>query len=855
MLKKLMKKLVTALFSIIILSGIVVFAETVETKLVVDESDVLKSSAKDMLGINGNWYSERLFLGGNTSMEVSDEYINAVNGLNIPIVLSRMSGADSQTFNWKDSLGDGKERSGGNLGIVEWIKAHRKANPDVGFTYTINIMEDSVEDHKDLVRFLFLMPDDPNAVGSDGVNWAQKRVDLGLTEPVNIKTFELGNEVYYDYVKGCLDNIEVNLDDVSSGVRAYVSDCIEIINAMNSVKSDISFTASCFTYTKKTGDDAKIWNEYLVNNLAGLIDYVAYHEYYYNYNFYWYTMQLNQYLYQYIRKLPENVRPDIYHSEYGYWMSGYDLDELKDGTSLYGTLINAKFLNNIINMPYIKMASIHVTHERISTDDFWRTGWDLFRIYDDGKIYCTAPTEMLKIFNEALGSGKENENVVSVSLSGNQYVGGYGNFSGAADTPVDALTVSAHTTSENGVNIILVNGAENVTHNIDFEFNNEYRLLEKYVLTADNLSDNNLKGSDDSVYVKYYAVNDTEELNSYTIEPKSIVVLKCVLLESNEVAKNYKIEFYGSNEEVNDMPVVGNIFEFSCEFEDNSFLASAGNVYCMVLKEGISDEKFFADGKNMNSICFFDSIDVRRNIGYCKLRLPEELPTGEYTAMIGLIEEGKYVPVKFYFSGLETEKNVQITSVEQKDKITAEILFGDGFKAGDKCRVSAERLSYTAHIDILTVPESKALSYTFEMPYDAVDGEYEFKLLYNGGGCISKFMYNKPEELIRFSSELTNQNGDIISLLNIKESESINFKVTNKTDFVLNACFYAGVFNKDGELTEVYSDDAIQINPNQENSEVKIVLDELTDNDIDLIKIYAWDKNNLRPYIGTYYIK
>ena len=43
-------------------------------------------------------------------------------------------------------------------------------------------------------------------------------------------------------------------------------------------------------------------------------------------------------------------------------------------------------------------------------------GW-LGQIFDDSNIYATGPTEMLKIFNEAIGNGREGENVVKTILS------------------------------------------------------------------------------------------------------------------------------------------------------------------------------------------------------------------------------------------------------------------------------------------------------------------------------------------------------------------------------------------------------------------------------------------------------
>lgn len=163
------------------------------------------------------------------------------------------------------------------------------------------------------------------------------------------------------------------------------------------------------------------WNSRLIDALAEDCRYIVHHQYYLDYNFYWIEMQLRERLFKYLDQVEESKRPTVYMSEYGYWMEGAKLPNsmsyLTKGTSLFGTLTNAKFLNNLMNMKNVEMANINTTFEEISTAEQRGPGWDLFRIFDDSNIYATGPTEMLKIFNEAIGNGREGENVVKTILS------------------------------------------------------------------------------------------------------------------------------------------------------------------------------------------------------------------------------------------------------------------------------------------------------------------------------------------------------------------------------------------------------------------------------------------------------
>ena len=589
-----MKKVLFVLIFALFFCSHICYAQTVQTNLEIDEYETIKGATTDFLGINDNWSTGRLYTGSATSLTLSDKYKNAIHSSGVPLNQIRMAGADAHDFNWKDSLGPLEERgNGSNLGLVEWIKFNKELNPDVELTFTINIVEDSIKDHKDLVRFLLLEPDDANAIDESGFNWAQYRVDLGIKEPVNIKLFELGNEVYYEYVEGCSQKITVATADVSAGVEEYISDCKEIISAMKSVKNDITFSAVAFSYSEATSSNAQAWNSRIVEELYQDCAYFTHHEYFFDYNFYWINLRLKERLLNYIDALPvaDSKKPRVYISEYGYWMDK-SLDNKRDGTCLSGTLTMAKYLNFLINTPYVELANVHVTNEGISSDVNWHSGWDLFRYYDDGNIYSTVPTEMLKIFNMALENVASEDSVISAKLSAadHKYWANYLEYPNNENTETGLLNVSAHKTKDGGINLLLVNSSATVEHELTVSrggwsslFGSKYKLVEKAILTSENLTDNNLPGSDNSVYVKRYAENNNNEFKQCTIPAKSIVLLKLIPINNNYVEES--IKFVGEHKVVDNNVQVGKNFGIQMSLYENTDESNISDMDLYIIKD------------------------------------------------------------------------------------------------------------------------------------------------------------------------------------------------------------------------------------------------------------------------------
>lgn len=871
-----MKKVLFALFFGLFLCTNICYAQTVQTNLEIDEYKTIKSATTGFLGINDTWRAGRLYTDSSMELTLSDKYKNAVHSFGVPLNQVRMAGADAHSFNWKDSLGPLEERANGsNLGLVEWIKFNKELNPDVSLTFTINIIEDTIKDHKDLIRFLLLKPDDANAVDEDGFNWAQYRVDLGIKEPVNIKLFELGNEVYYDYVEACAQKVTAPTEDVIAGVEKYISDCKEIINAMKGVKSDIAFSAVTFSYSQATRDNARAWNSRIVAELYRDCAYFTHHEYYFDYNFYWITLRLKERLLDYIDALPvaDSEKPHVYISEYGYWMDK-SLDNKRDGTCLSGTLTMAKYLNFIINTPRVELANVHVTNEGISSDEYWHSGWDLFRYYDDGKIYSTVPTEMFKIFNMALENNTENE-VISAKLSADDhnYWANYLSYPNGENTEKGLLNVSAFKTNDGGINLLFVNSSADVEHELNISYKNaslsgkKYKLAEKAILTSEQLTDNNLPDSDNLVYVKRYIENNNDEFKDCTVPAKSILLLKLIPL-NNTYAKE-TIKFVGEHKESGDNVQVGKNFGIQMPLYENADESAASNMDLYIIKDTVSPDKFIeSPGAYMDDIVYMGSSEVKRNYVYYDVVMPDNTADGGFYAIVGNLQKNLYSIADFYYS--KDEKSISDIRVEAISKRTDKDSYSLTYSAAANFedvpvvvkvyKKSGAGMVEQGIVHIGRVMAENKINKQIEIPAGSVAGEYTIELMWEDRGNMKSvtqdFNFEKIDELVSIFELPTNEKNEIITLENISSAEKLFVTLKNNTPNPVNV--FAVVAEYDGASDSLVSANVgrKELMSNADSTTMEISLEGIKPVETGgYIKIFVWRDDSVSPLTNVTYVK
>ena len=191
-----MKKFLSALVaaSMLVSSFATVANADTATKITVDPSNTINKASESIFGANSDWTvnSENLVKDyNNNDFTPNILFKSALNGMKNPVI--RLGEDASTKINWKDTIGDYSSRPDVTLwgytgpikfGLVEKIKYWQDMNPDVQFTFTINIHENA-NDIADLVEFL---------EGDASTTWGAKRIAAGLAEPVKIQAYQMGNE-------------------------------------------------------------------------------------------------------------------------------------------------------------------------------------------------------------------------------------------------------------------------------------------------------------------------------------------------------------------------------------------------------------------------------------------------------------------------------------------------------------------------------------------------------------------------------------------------------------------------------------------------------------------------------------
>ncbi|MHB1157856.1 MAG: hypothetical protein ACYC26_13595 [Phycisphaerales bacterium] len=477
----------------------------------IDPNQVIRPASPELLGLNHNWMqSERLVMDSQAGDQliISKDYLQTTLGL--PMPLNRMSGTESQNFSWKWTIGPLSERkeqknvgwdvlSKKRLGPVEWIQSVQRIDPNAKFVWCFNMTTDTVEDAADLVEFL---TGDPANDRNGGFNWAQRRVELGLKNPVPVAIWELGNEL--DWSKGAIT------------IEEYIERCRAVIAAVRAVNPNAKFSAHAATgvWAKDAlGEREKrggwrYWHQMVLKKFGDQIDYIVFHPYYSGLP----TSAMEEYMDQItqdIREITGSNRIKLFLSEHARWPERPPADSGKQWKdvwyqthSLEGCLATAQFLNRLYSRVDVAAANYHC---------FSGGPWGL--VYLDkatGKDYTTGMFDLIKLFYWGLG-----DQVVAAQVTGEHTV---------ANAKDLSFTATAMTTRQ-GLNIILVNRDPDAARPCRFTIDGAYRLVEQRILTAPNLDAFNTAAGKPITVTATLRPNQSA-LTEYTVPAHSMVVLK-----------------------------------------------------------------------------------------------------------------------------------------------------------------------------------------------------------------------------------------------------------------------------------------------------------------------------------------
>lgn len=471
----------------------------------VQEDRSLRLVPRELLGFNHNWIWSERYVMNLEDNQISKDFLNTLAGL--PLSLNRMSGTLSQKYHWKWTMGPMKERkeqqlaghdtlAAKKLGPLEWIKSCLLLDPDARFSWTLNMKSESASDHADLAE---LFRGDGKNNFNGGINWARQRIDFGLTEPVDVMVWELGNE------------LEWGQDWKEWPVSRYIKKCREIIAQIRSIDPDARFAAQASTgpWNKKHGKRGVDWRDYhraILAELGNQIDYITFHAYYKG-------LQIDQRI-QFLNTIRDDIqkitgsnRIQIYVSEHASFPT-YPKNRSREWQenwyqthSLSGCLDTTYFLLQMLSRPEIGAAAYH---------SFSGGPWGTYyRSKTTSRLYTTGIFDLFKLFYNTLG----NE-VVSCTVEGER----------KASRGKDRIFTATAMTSGDELRLILLNRDPEKARDVQFAFNKTYNLMQKNIFTADSMYSHNTESRQD-IRVISQQVDATTPFDHIVVPPKSMLTL------------------------------------------------------------------------------------------------------------------------------------------------------------------------------------------------------------------------------------------------------------------------------------------------------------------------------------------
>lgn len=396
-------------------------------------------------------------------------------------------------------------------------------DPDAKFAITFNFYMDTPQDHADFVEFL---TGDPDNDRNGGINWAAKRVEYCMKEPLNVAFWEMGNEL----------DLKAHIREIFNNVDEYVKYVRETVELIREINPDAPLCVMALTnpWTEKRLEDGTVfsspdnWRKWHIEMfkdevIRENVDYIAYHSYYIPYrkmdeigNGYNHEQYINTIVSD-IKKLGKDVK--VYLSEQSLWardiiVNGVKMRDPWESRNLLGALFTTEYYVRLLGNPNVAAASYHSLNS------------DTWRIIDRGEItgkrFITVVGEVIKLLLDNLG-----ENVLKTTSLVNA----------TRLTELDDLTTSVAMTTEKGMNIIVVNRSEKYDRNITFNFSdNKYTLVGKHVLTGESMLSTITEASRD-VKVTYEEINDSNVFNNAIVDKMTVTVFNLEKIEEESIGQ------------------------------------------------------------------------------------------------------------------------------------------------------------------------------------------------------------------------------------------------------------------------------------------------------------------------------
>lgn len=553
-----------------------------DIKINIDDTAVIKQVSPQMYGINFEWGGQEIDY--MKDGEPNPDLIKVHSGI---VPLARMAGGSANAMYWKKAIGDNREDlqfwhyPAGPLayGPVEWIKSTQQMmNGNIKYIWTVNIprvdadgnsLGETIEDIKDLVRFMTLNPSDPNAVGSDGTNWAQRRVDLGIEKPVDIFAWELGNEL--------------DLED-NGGYTAteYMNMCKPVIDAIHSVDPGAPIAVHAIT---KRPTVWALWHRTLLEGLGDCIDYISTHIYY-DPDKVTHGETVVSVTSQDIKNITGSDRIKVIVTEHASSRESSDTTgstyEFCKPHTMRGVIGSAEFFNRMMKYSEVVSSNYH---------SIYSSSWATCYPNANRRLYRTAIADLLEVYgNNGVGASVQC-NVTSESTEN-----------------ISDVTAAAVKT-EDGLNIMLTNvneSAMNVKININSD---EYIPVYKSVIDAKSLKADNYKNGRK---ISYRISAEKEDISTYTIPARSVTVISLKRGAWIEIAdiNEYTVGYNVASSKAENAKVI-------CAVYKDKVLVSV-KTDDITLQKGICYKTIDYNPKNSDTVKLMMWSDFKKSVPLCK---------------------------------------------------------------------------------------------------------------------------------------------------------------------------------------------------------------------------------------------
>lgn len=493
--------------------------ETIDAKLTVDEDTVINDEvSKRMLGFafEASQENNETYLGINT-LELSDEYKRMAKKLRTEVFktpIVRYGGSSANTVsNILFHLGEMSERqnfksiptfydewpiAGGTMytgkvsavGPVEFVKAALELNPDTEFIICLPMESLTVDDLVSVVRFYM----DP----ADKSEWGALRASCGLPDPVNVVFFEFGNENYVMEWDG------QKFDDVPAlqRVNNFADMFEEFYLKVHPLVPQAKFAVPIEKGAERRPEHWRDWNKVLAKRIGKYIDYAIPHWYYSGYEAHMWSWENDVMIQDFRDVLGEDTKVRLFATEHGAWYPQDDSWHFRND-SLYAVLSIAQYYNLAwTEFPYLEGSTLH---------SWSGYGFKFVR----GKMLIEGMPHMMNVYLENLGN-----KAVKAELSSNtDYTE-----KGCGGRRFTQVTMTDDKTGD--LIVFLTNRLPYTNFNIDFDFKNDYTLVEETVFTAPNIYSFVISEETEDLFTTTVTQKNIENFDNYVMPSKSLVVLR-----------------------------------------------------------------------------------------------------------------------------------------------------------------------------------------------------------------------------------------------------------------------------------------------------------------------------------------